>query len=109
MKRTSMGPESKGFATVGPMPLDPRTPVVVGVAQSLRKPDRADGQSEPVDMMVDVLRAAADDAGAPALLAKAGSVRVVDLLSWGYRNAPALVAERVGALGVPAAQLIQST
>src|SRR5437764_7408207 len=60
-------------------------------------------------MMVDVLRVAAEDAGAPSLLARAEMVRVVDLLSWGYRNAPALLAERVGATNVRPGQLIQST
>ena len=76
--------------------LDPRTPVIVGVGQSLRKPNVADldGIAEPVDVIADVLRAT----GVPdALLRRADSVRIVDFLSWQYVNAAALVAERLGA------------
>src|SRR3954468_4876545 len=86
-----------------PVALDPRTPVIVGVGQSLRKPSGADGLTEgltePADMMVEVLELAAADAGGrgSSLLTGADSVRVVDLLSWKYLNAAALVASRLGA------------
>ena len=78
------------------MPLDPRTPVLVGAGQLLQRvaPDEA---LEPVDMIAEAARRAADDAGAPGLLAAVDSVRIVSLLSWRYVNAAALVAERVGA------------
>jgi len=82
------------------MPLDPRLPVVVGVGQLKRHPEPADIPSlaEPVDMMVAALRMAAADSGAgDALLAKADSVRIVELVSWKYANPGALVAERIGA------------
>lgn len=82
------------------MTLDPRLPVVVGVGQLLRHPEPEDvpSLSEPADMMVEALRQAAADSGAgDPLLAKADSVRVVELLSWRYANPAALVAERVGA------------
>ena len=48
-------------------------------------------------MIAEVLRAAGADAGAPGLLEKADSIRIVDLLSWKYANAAALVASRIGA------------
>lgn len=87
--------------------LDPRTPVIVGVAQTLRKPERVDGAAEPAEMMAEALRLAARDASAPGLLDRVQSVRVVDLLSWKYVNAPLLVGERIGAGDVR--ELIQST
>ena len=80
------------------MALDPRTPVVVGVGQTLRRLESAAGASEPMEMMVDALRVAADDSGAGApLLARANSIRVIEILSWRYPNPGALIAERVGA------------
>lgn len=82
------------------MTIDPRTPVIVGVAQSLRKPAAGDvaAMSEPADMIADALRRAGEDSGtSDRLLAAADSVRIVDFLSWNYANAAALVAERVGA------------
>jgi acetyl-CoA C-acetyltransferase len=74
--------------------------VVVGVGQLVRHPEPADVPTvaEPVDMMVEALRRAGDDSGTgDRLLRRADSVRVVELLSWRYVNAAALVAERVGA------------
>ena len=83
------------------MTIDPRTPVIVGVAQTLRKPDASTDLGtlpEPVDMIVDALRLAGEDSGTgDRLLRRAGSVRIVDFLSWHYRNPAALVAERLGA------------
>ncbi|HEX2040642.1 MAG TPA: acetyl-CoA acetyltransferase [Acidimicrobiales bacterium] len=82
------------------MPLDPRTPVIVGVAQALRRPTEGDldAVAEPADWMAEVLLAAAEDAGTgPALLRAAGSVRTVELFSWRYPNPGLAVAERIGA------------
>ena len=79
------------------MALDPRTPVIVGVAQTLRRPPDPATAAAPVDMMADALRVAADDSGAgPRLLGRADSVRVPALLSWRYSDPGALVAERLG-------------
>lgn len=72
---------------------DPRTPVLVGGGQL----NQRSGSKEPVDMMVDAVRMAAQDAGAPSLADAVQSVRVVNLLSWRYRNPGALVGERLGA------------
>ncbi|MDQ1515868.1 MAG: acetyl-CoA C-acetyltransferase [Actinomycetota bacterium] len=77
--------------------LDPRTPVIVGVGQTLRRPDPTVA-TEPLDMMVDALRMAAADSGAgSALLQRADSVRVPKVVSWPYSDPGALVAERLGA------------
>jgi acetyl-CoA C-acetyltransferase len=77
------------------MALDPRTPVIVGVAQTLRRPDPADA-TDPVDMMIEALRLAADDSRGSGLLEKADSVRVAAVLSWRYTDPGAIVARRLG-------------
>ena len=78
-------------------PVDPRTPVIVGAGQLNNRTDDGDPEREPVELLAAALRLAADDAKAPGILAAADSVRVVAILSWRYRDAAALVAERVGA------------
>jgi acetyl-CoA C-acetyltransferase len=79
------------------MSLDPRTPVMIGVGQLNRRPETGVDAPEPVDLMADALRLAADDAGAPSVLGAADSVMVPRPLSWRYRDPGALLAERVGA------------
>ena len=80
------------------MALDPRTPVIVGVGQTQRRPESLEGIPEPAEMMSDALRLAADDArGGSKLLEAADSIRVVELLSWRYANPGTLLAERLGA------------
>ena len=82
------------------MPLDPRTPVLVGGGQLSNRIDRGDPVLEPVDLIAEAARRAADDTGAadPAkVLAAVGSVRVVHLLSWHQRDPGRLVGERIGA------------
>lgn len=81
------------------MALDARTPVIVGVAQ-LSQHEDAQHAREPVDLMADAARTAALDCGRPALLDAVGSVRVVNLLSWRYRDPAALVASQLGLDGV---------
>lgn len=76
--------------------VDPRTPVLVGVGQFTQKPADPSDALEPVAMMVEVVERAANDAGAPRLLAKLDTVRVVKG-AWPYRDAGRIIAERVGA------------
>src|SRR5205823_5902669 len=79
-------------------PMDPRSPVIVGVGQSLRRLENAEGASEPVAMMAEVARLAGEDSGTgDRLLKRADSVRVVELLSWPYPNPALLVADLIGA------------
>ncbi|MBX7455134.1 acetyl-CoA acetyltransferase [Mycolicibacterium sp. 3033] len=73
------------------MTLDPRTPVLVGYGQVNQHAENAD--VEPVDLMVAAAREAAD----PRVLAAVDAVRVVNLLSWRYRDAGLLVAQQIGA------------
>ena len=82
------------------MALDPRTPVLVGAGQLVQREAPADAL-EPVAMMAEAARRAADDAGAPGLLARVQSVQVVRLVSWRYADPGALVA---GLIGAPSAR-----
>ncbi|MEY2431853.1 MAG: acetyl-CoA C-acetyltransferase [Acidimicrobiaceae bacterium] len=81
------------------MPLDPRTPVIVGVGQVNQRTGDGDPAREPVDLMVEATRQASADAGSTngRLIEAIDAVRVVSLLSWRYRDPGALVAERIGA------------
>lgn len=74
--------------------IDPRTPVLVGGGQVN---DREDAGAEPVELMARAARRAAEEPGVPGLLTAIDSVYVVGLLSWRYRDAGALLAERLGA------------
>ncbi len=73
------------------MSLDPRTPVLVGVGQVNDRTD--DAELEPVDLMA----AAARDAADPRVLQAVDAIRVVNLLSWRYRDPGLLLGARIGA------------
>lgn len=73
------------------MTLDPRTPVLVGFGQVNQREENP--AREPVDLMA----AAARHAGDSRVLAAIDSVRIVNLLSWRYRDPGLLLAERIGA------------
>ncbi len=81
------------------------TPVLVGVAQvDQRLNEYTTDAKEPVDLMIDALRLAAADAGAPSLLTSATSVRVIRGV-WPYKNPAKAVAE---AVGTPNAETVMS-
>ena len=73
-----------------------RTPVIVGAAQIVQRAAEPAQAREALLLMEDALRAAALDAGAPALLAGADSIAVCQGLS-DYANPAAWLAERFGA------------
>ncbi len=77
------------------MTLDARTPVIVGVGQHEQRTGPEDAL-EPVDLMTEAARIAARDSGADDVLDAIDTVRVVNLLSWRYRDPAALVAQRLG-------------
>ena len=77
--------------------LDPRLPVIVGVGQITIRPDRGEESLEPVALMIEALRRAELDSRGNGLLSGADAVRTVSQLTWRYHNAPALVAEAIGA------------
>jgi acetyl-CoA C-acetyltransferase len=73
------------------MPLDPRTPVLVGYGQINQRDERE--AVEPVDLMA----AAARLAAAPPVLEAVDAVRVVNMFSARYRDPGLLLGERIGA------------
>jgi acetyl-CoA C-acetyltransferase len=76
------------------MAIDPRTPVIVGVGQFVnRELDLVDPLG-PVDLMERAVAAAVTDAGLDAT-PSAGSVRVVTVIGWRYRNAPRFLAKQL--------------
>jgi acetyl-CoA C-acetyltransferase len=77
---------------------DPRAPCLIGVAQHTWHPDEVGelGAPEPLDMWVDVCRAAEADCGASGVLAAAGSLDVVYCQSWAYDDPPGRLAAQLG-------------
>jgi acetyl-CoA C-acetyltransferase len=77
------------------MAIDPRTPVIVGVGQTLHHAAGLDDAMEPAALMEAAIVAAAHDAG---LSGPPGfdSIRVVSSLSWKYGNPAWIIAQRLG-------------
>ena len=76
-------------------------PIIVGVGQLVNRSEGPADAREPLDLMIEAARAAADDAQGPSpsrgLLEGADSVQVVNTVSWAYRDAPGHLAEAIGA------------
>ena len=72
-----------------------RTPILVGVAQLEQRASDPLATKEPLKLMIEAVRAAAEDAHAPELLKRAGAVRVVRGM-WPYSNPAAVVADAIG-------------
>ncbi|MEM9889416.1 MAG: acetyl-CoA acetyltransferase [Actinomycetota bacterium] len=77
------------------MTLDPRTPVIVGVAQVCQRPDDVATAVEAVALMEQTVREAADDAGAPGLLPRLDYVGVI-AGAWSYSDPARIVADAIG-------------
>ncbi|MGV0836456.1 acetyl-CoA acetyltransferase [Mycolicibacterium thermoresistibile] len=73
------------------MTIDPKTPVLIGYGQVNQREENP--ASEPVDLMAQAAQRAAD----ARVLAAVDSIRIVNLLSWRYRDPGLLLAERIGA------------
>lgn len=78
--------------------IPPRTPVLVGVGVAMQREEDPARALEPIDLMLQAVRAAGDDSGAPALLAALDSV-AVPRGRWRYRNPAGEIARAVGAAG----------
>ena len=76
----------------------PNTPVLVGVGVSMRREDDPARALEPIDLMLEAVRSAGTDCGAPELLAEVGSI-AVPRGRWKYRNPAGEIARTVGAKG----------
>jgi len=77
------------------MPIDPRTPVVIGGGQYLHRCDSVENGLDPISLMAEASRAAANDAGLGAMV-PVQSIRVVNLLSWRYPNPARALAQALG-------------
>ena len=77
-------------------PIDPHTPVVVGVAQIKQRPDDPATALEASALMIQAVRDATADAGAPDLLSELDHIGVVSG-AWRYSDPGRLVADAVGA------------
>lgn len=78
--------------------VDPRTPVLIGAGQLSRRVDQGESPLEPVDLIVEAARRAAEDSGAgEAALTGLDAIHLVAMLSHRYRDPGLLLAERVGA------------
>lgn len=73
------------------MPIDPRTPVLIGYGQINHRDDT--DLVEPVDLMAAAARRAADE----RVLRAVDSIRVVNLFSAHYRDPGALLGQQIGA------------
>ena len=82
------------------MAVDPRTPCLIGVAQRTWHLSGTDQAPEPLEMLAEVVDAAAADAsasgGARAVLDAVDSLRSVYCLSWPYDDPPGRLAQRLG-------------
>ena len=73
------------------------TPVLVGAGQFIQREYDLEKMLDPLGMMVETARLAAEDAGAgKGLLNAIDSLAVVNVMSWRYDNLPRLLAERLG-------------
>ncbi len=73
-------------------------PVLVGISQLEQRIDDPRTGKEPLALMADALRAAAEDAGSSALLDQATSVRVIRGI-WPYSNPAKVLADEFGISG----------
>lgn len=71
------------------------TPVIIGVGEFTERKGPIDQAREPVDLMVEALRAADADAGG-GWLPRLQSLSLVGLISWRYRDPVSLLSERLG-------------
>ena len=77
--------------------IPPRTPVLVGVGVATRREEDPARALEPIDLMLEAVRAAGADCGASALLTEVGSI-AVPRGRWRYRNPAGEIARGLGAV-----------
>ena len=76
-----------------------KIPVIVGIAQVAQKTKDFHNAKEPVDLMLDALKAAANDTGNPQILKRVETIRVSQGL-WQYDNPAKYLAQELGLNGV---------
>ena len=88
-------PPSPVTSYPGLMPLDPRTPVLIGAGQFVHHAAGLDDALDATALIREAIRAAAADAGLAAV-PNPDSIRVVGLLSWKYGDPAWVVANELG-------------
>ena len=89
------------------MPLDSRTPVLVGAGAIVQREDDPTRAAEPLELMARALESAADDAACPELLARLDEIAAPRGF-WAYGDPGRLLADRFqfqSALGAVISQL----
>jgi acetyl-CoA C-acetyltransferase len=77
---------------------DERTPILVGTAQLVQRDVDPAEATEPLAMLEQMARGAAEDAGAgESLLHQLDSIAILNVAGWQARNGAQLVAEKIGA------------
>ena len=75
-----------------------RSPVIIGVGQSVQRDVDPAQAPEPLDMLVEVAAIAAEDAGlGGSVWSKIDTVALIAVAGWSAQNPPRLLAERLGA------------
>ena len=75
--------------------LDPRTPVIVGVGQVVRRTPDLEHPADPATLAAEATRAAEGDSGG-ALLGRLDEIHAVASASWNYRDLGRAVAGKLG-------------
>ena len=78
------------------MPLDPRSPVLVGVGVIQQREEDPAQAAEPIELMLRALLRAGEDAGATGLLERAGEI-LLPRGFWEYGDPARWLAQRLGA------------
>jgi acetyl-CoA C-acetyltransferase len=78
--------------------MNDRTPVIIGVGQSVQRDVDPANAPEPLDMLAEVAGIAAADAGVGAAVwPKVDTLALISVAGWRAQNPPRLLAERLGA------------
>ena len=76
-------------------PSPDRIPVIVGIGEITDRPKEISDGLEPLALLIEALKRAEADSGAP-LLGEIDSLDIVNFLSWRYRDPEKLLASRLG-------------
>ena len=71
-----------------------RIPVIIGIGEIIDKPAIAGESLEPLELLIRCVQRAEDDVGCRCLR-QIDTLRVVNQISWAYRDLPALLAKRL--------------
>jgi acetyl-CoA C-acetyltransferase len=73
-----------------------RVPIIVGCAEITHRWEDGEPRLDPVGLMERAVTAAIADSGNPAVKNAVDALWILNVLSWSYADAPAMLAERLG-------------